>query len=208
VEAPIKFWREEGIGLPKKSGRTKELIIEKATHLFYEYGYLRAPVRKITEDLNLQNTIIYHYFKSKDELLFTIINSICDEVIDNLEDIIKRNDDPLDKLQQMLYYQTLLFKTKKREIKIFVEDTYKLPKKMLEIILKKQRKMYDLYASQLKSLQKAKKIKEIEFPVIIFTIFAMVNWSYRWFKEDGTLSLEDVAERIIQILFHGILAEK
>ena len=134
MEAPIKFWREEGIGLPKKSGRTKELIIEKATHLFYEYGYLRAPVRKITEDLNLQNTIIYHYFKSKDELLFTIINSICDEVIDNLEDIIKRNDDPLDKLQQMLYYQTLLFKTKKREIKIFVEDTYKLPKKMLEKI--------------------------------------------------------------------------
>ena len=208
MEARIKFLSAGDIGLTKKSGRTKELIIEKATHLFYKYGYLRAPVRKITKDLNLQNTIIYHYFKSKDELLFTIIDSICDEVIANLEDIIKRNDDPLERLQKMLYYQTVLFKTKKREVKIFVEDTYKLPKKMLEKILKKQRKMYDLYASQLKSLQKAKRIKEIEFPVIIFTIFAMVNWSYRWFKEDGTLTLEDVAERIIQILFYGILAEK
>jgi AcrR family transcriptional regulator len=191
-----------------KSRETKDLLIQKATDLFYEYGYTRAPIRKITEDLELQNTIIYYYFQSKDELLFAIIDAIADELIDNLEDIVEKVDDPLERLRQMLFNQILLIKTKKKEVKILVEDTDKLPRDLLGKILKKHRKIYDLYSYQLRRLQRAKRIKEIEFPVINFAIFGMINWSYQWFRKNGALSLEDVAGKIIQILFHGILTER
>ena len=43
--------------------------------------------------------------------------------------------------------------------------------------------------------------------VMAFSVFAMMNWAYRWFKEKGDLTIEDVAEDIIQIFFSGIFKE-
>jgi hypothetical protein len=32
-----------------------------------------------------------------------------------------------------------------------------------------------------------------------------MNWAWRWFKESGELSVEEVAENITDIFFNGIL---
>lgn len=41
-----------------------------------------------------------------------------------------------------------------------------------------------------------------------FSGFGMMNWAYRWFKDDGELSIEEVAEDIICMFFEGIFKEK
>ena len=38
-----------------------------------------------------------------------------------------------------------------------------------------------------------------------FANFGMINWVYRWFKEDGEMTIEEVADVIIRIFFNGIL---
>jgi len=40
-----------------------------------------------------------------------------------------------------------------------------------------------------------------------FGIIAMVNWAYRWFIDNGRLSIEDVAEHITHVFFSGILKD-
>ncbi|MBN2467949.1 MAG: TetR family transcriptional regulator [Deltaproteobacteria bacterium] len=187
---------------------TRELLIQKAIDLFYESSYLKTPIRKITESLQVENTIIYYYFKSKDELLFSIINGITDELINTLEDIAERLDDPLERLRQMIYAHIVILKKRKKEVKIFVEDTDKLPEELLKKIKGKQSKIYEIYSHQFKRLLRTQRIKEYEIPVIIFSLFAMINWTYRWFREGGGLTIEDVANRTIQIFFHGILQEE
>lgn len=186
--------------------RTRELLVQEATDLFYEYGYVKTPIRKITENMNVENTIIYYYFKNKDELLFTIIEGIIDDMVRGLENVIVCFPDPMERVQQMIFYQISLLGDRKKEVKIFVEDTDKLTLVMQKRIKEKERKVYDLYAEQFSRLIREKKIKEIELPVINFALFGMINWVYRWFKEEGPLPLEAVALRTIEILFSGLMA--
>lgn len=187
--------------------KTRDLLVEKATDLFYEYGYVKTPIRRITENLNVENTIIYYYFKNKDELLFSIIEGIIDEMIGGLENVIHCFPDPLDRVQQMINFQISLLADRKKEIKIFVEDTDKLTPEMQKKIRDKERTIYDLYAAQFALLINDGRIKNIEIPVITFTIFGMINWIYRWFKEEGALPLEAVAMRTIEIIFAGLMPE-
>ena len=188
--------------------RTRDMLVQQATDLFYENGYAKTPIRKITENLDVENTIIYYYFKNKDELLFRIIESILDHTINELKNIIRCFPDPFERVQQMIFFQINLLADRKKEIKIFLEDTDKLSLEMKNNIRYRERYIYDLYADQFDLLIKENKIKPIENPVIIFTLFGTINWIYRWFRNDGTLPLEVVAMRTIEITFAGLMQEQ
>ena len=191
-----------------KSQKTKELLIKKAIDLFYAHSYVKTPIRKITETLSVENTIIYYYFKSKDELLFSIIDGLTNDLIADLEKIVEKVTDPMERVQEMVYYQITLFRKRKKEIKIFVEDTDKLPPKMQKTIKDKQKKIYRLYFAQFEKLIEENRIKNREIPLICFSLFAMINWTYRWYKDRGPLTIEDVAQQTLDIFFSGILPEK
>ena len=49
--------------------------------------------------------------------------------------------------------------------------------------------------------------RQIDKTVMTFGIIAMVNWAYRWFIDNGRLSIEDVAEHITHVFFSGILKD-
>jgi hypothetical protein len=38
-----------------------------------------------------------------------------------------------------------------------------------------------------------------------FSIFGIVFWFFRWYKEGGRLSEEEVADNIWKLVFHGML---
>ncbi|HNR14679.1 MAG TPA: TetR/AcrR family transcriptional regulator [Thermodesulfobacteriota bacterium] len=201
------YQRAKSRGGTAKAQGTKDLLRQEAIDLFYEHGYSRTPIRKITESLHVENTIIYYYYKSKDELLFSIIDTIADDLINDLQDIVERVDDPLERLRQMIYMQIVIFKHRKKEVKIFVEDNDKLPPHLHHKIQERQRRIYDIYSHQIKRLLRLGTVKDIEPSVIIFSLFGMINWIYRWFNEDGPLTIEEVANRTIQIFLSGIVRE-
>lgn len=187
---------------------TKDLILEKATDLFYRFGYTKTPIRKITENLGVKNTLIYYYFQGKDHLLYAIIEKIADDLIGGLKEIIGRTSDPLERLQEMIYFHMTILERKKKPVKVFVEDNDKLPLEMRLKIKEKQRRIYDLYSREFQALVKAGKARKVEIPLITFTLLGMINWTYRWYREEGTMALGDVARKTIDILFSGILLEK
>lgn len=188
--------------------KTRDLLVREAVELFFQYGYTKTPIRKITQNLDVENTIIYYYFRNKDELLFSIIEGVVDDMLCGLEYVIHCFNDPLDRVQQMIFFQISLLGDKKREVKIFVEDKDKLTPEMQKKIRDKERRIYDLYAEQLALLIKSGRIRNAEIPVITFALFGAINWIYRWYKEEGSLSLEAVAMRTIEIIFAGLMPER
>ncbi len=184
---------------------TKDLILKKATDLFYQYGYSNTPIRKITEKVGVENPVIYYYFKSKDHLLFAIIESIADDLISGLQEIISRETDPVERVRQMIFFHITILERKKKPVKVFVEDNDKLPPKMRLMIKEKEKQIYHLYHEQFEQLVEKGLARDIEIPLITFSLIGMINWIYRWFKDGGTLDVRGVADRTISILFSGVI---
>jgi AcrR family transcriptional regulator len=48
---------------------TKELILQKARHVFALQGYEAFSIRHLADEIGIAPSVIYHYFKDKDDLL-------------------------------------------------------------------------------------------------------------------------------------------
>ena len=184
---------------------TKELLLSKAIDLFYEKGYAGASVREIVKAVKVSNSILYHYFKDKNELLYVIIERIGRELIESLRAIQDNVDDPMDALRKMIRTQVGIIKEKKKEAKIFLEEQYQLHDGYKKKILKQHREIYIIYKRQLDLLEKEGRLREVNKALANFSLIGMMIWSYRWYKEEGHLSIEDVAGAITDIFFYGIL---
>jgi len=184
---------------------TKEMLLSKAIDLFYEKGYAGASVREIVKSVKVSNSILYHYFKDKNELLYVIIERIGRELIESLRAIQDRYNDPMEALSKMILTQISIIKEKKKEAKIFLEEQYQLNDVYKKKILRQHREIYNIYKRQLEILEKNGKLRVVNKAVANFAIHGMMIWSYRWYKEEGPLSIEDIAKAIADIFFHGIL---
>lgn len=184
----------------------RKVLIKKGTDLFYKEGFARSSIRDIGRIAGISSSTLYHYFKDKDELLYEVITLIGDHLLKVLNTTIQEFADPEERLKQMVFRQICVLKEKKKEVKIYIEEQYQLPPRFRREAHLQQRKIYDTYLHQLELLQKRGRLRINHLPTINFTIFATINWVYRWFKEDGPLTIEELAEMIITILFKGILS--
>ena len=189
----------------KKNHQDKKKIIEQAILLFGKKGYAATSIRDISQALDVSIATLYYYFNNKEDLLFTIIDEIGHDLLSVLEKVRHEAEDPLEGLRNMLSIQIALTDKKKDMVKIYVEEQYNLSKKFREIIYKQHRKIYDVYIDQLKELRGRGIISSDQLSVTAFAIFGMVNWCYRWYQREGGLSIEDVAQRLINIIFYGII---
>lgn len=79
----------------------KEQIITIATKLFSERGFEKTPLSAVCEVANVSKGLIFHHFKSKDELLREIFKKTTETIIEinNFNDV---NQTAKEKLKELL----------------------------------------------------------------------------------------------------------
>jgi AcrR family transcriptional regulator len=190
-----------------KRTNTKKKILKKATDLFYEHGFVKASIRDIVRAVGVTNSTVYIHFKNKDEILYSIIEDIGSTLLEVLQAVKRTHDDPVDCLREMIFSQVCLIKDKRKEIKIYIEEQYQLPMPLRKKALAQQRQIYDIYYEKIGEIMQKGLANRVDQTVATFSIFAMMNWAYRWFQDRRRLSIEEVAEHMIKILSSGILRD-
>jgi AcrR family transcriptional regulator len=185
---------------------TREILLQTSINLFYQKGCLDTSIREIGDKAGISTSIIYHYFKNKEELLFEIIHNSAEELLQALREIEKKISDPLECLREMVTEHAVLFCLKrKKETKIVDSDRYLLHGKRHEMIVGQQREIYNLYKKKLEELIYKGLLRDIDPTVATFSILGIINSSFRWYREGGRLSREEVAQNILKFVFHGTL---
>ena len=77
----------------------KQLIIDSALQLFAEKGIEATSVQQITDHCGISKGAFYLSFKSKDELVFSIIEHFMNNVIRQVDQAVSQAPDPTQKLQ-------------------------------------------------------------------------------------------------------------
>ncbi len=70
--------------------RRKE-IIDTSKELFFENGFDRTQVADISKKLNVAQGLVYHYFKSKTEILYAVIDEISEEHVKTTKEAISED---------------------------------------------------------------------------------------------------------------------
>ena len=185
---------------------TKEVLLKTATDLFSRKGYAATSIRDIGAKGGISSSIIYHYFKNKEEILFTIIFSESQELIKSLLEIENRVSDPVECLKEMLKEQSIIFSLKGKKGDRLLLETDQLRGKRREIIQNIQRGIYEIYKRVIKRIKDQGLLKDkIDQTVIIFSIFGIINSFHLWYRKSGRLSEEEVAEGMLKIVLNAII---
>jgi len=87
----------------KKPEERRAEIITAARDLFHTQGYEKTTMRQVMGKLGIAKGTIYHYFRSKEELLEAVVSETVDEIEVMLEQFIESAEgNALQKLEQLI----------------------------------------------------------------------------------------------------------
>ena len=83
-------------------GTKSHAILDSAAALFAKEGYPSAKMQDIAKACGATKSMLYHYFPTKDDLLFAMLMEHLERVVHSVEDAIALHVPPRDKLQAMV----------------------------------------------------------------------------------------------------------
>ncbi|MEZ5925874.1 MAG: TetR/AcrR family transcriptional regulator [Hyphomicrobiaceae bacterium] len=187
----------------RKQAFVREEILTSATHLFAERGYRAVTIDDIASNLGYTKSVVYYYFKSKNEILWQIVSRIFEGY---LQKIVALRDDQLapDQLLAAMVRQHALNVMEYPEwTSIFNrEETELEPNQRRQV--RKMKRDYDALFEQVYEAGVAKGLfRKIPPHVAIGGAMGMCNWLYVWYNPKGPLSAEEIADHYAGILSGG-----
>ncbi len=87
----------------KKPEERRTEIITAARELFHTQGYEKTTMRHVMDKLGIAKGTIYHYFRSKEEMLEAVVSEMVDELMVALEQFVESAEgNALQTLQELI----------------------------------------------------------------------------------------------------------
>ncbi|MBW2339231.1 MAG: TetR family transcriptional regulator [Deltaproteobacteria bacterium] len=182
-----------------------EEIYQVIARLFAYRGYHFTSMREIARELGMNQSSLYYYFASKQDILFTLMNDAMDDALAILEDISSTNLLPEDRLNRVLSFYTQYYTGDQERLILLINEMNSLNEEYRSILVEKQRRYVRLVKSILEELAAQDKIKKIDPAIATFAFFGMVHYTIRWYHKDGPVSLGQLADAFVEIFTKGVL---
>lgn len=187
---------------------TKEKITATALRLFETYGYNKVTVDKIVQESGTSKGGFYHNFKSKDELLFTIHDYFITYVLDKAEEAYEKWNTPAERLYEIVKSFVMMFEKYHAHVTVFYQESLYLAPEFTEKVEKKRDRYKEIMFSVVQEgIDIGEFRKEVPVDIMSMAIFGMINWTYRWYKTDGTYSIEEIAMIFADLIMHASLTD-
>jgi AcrR family transcriptional regulator len=178
-------------------------ILDVAAALFGEHGYTGAKMEQIAEHCNVSKSMLYHYFKKKEDVLFAIQQEHVLRLITAVETYIKKNrsnntDDFFRGFVQV--YLEPAPKVRARHVVAMVEIRY-LTEKQRAKQVKLERRFLGLVDEVLAKVNP--KVGAVERKVYCLLLIGMMNWIELWYKSSGKISPAELYKMIGHLFLHG-----
>ena len=183
-----------------------EFILRTAARIFAEKSYHSTSMRDISRETSISLAGLYHYCKSKEELLFLIQDNCFGRVLETLEHRLQDVTDPITKLGIFIENHLSFFAANMSEMKVLSHEAESL-RGDLYTHVSTRKEMYTKLARQiLREVQDSQENEEpIDLTVATYALFGMMNWIYNWYDPQGKLKVSDLAGNVMKLFLNGFL---
>ena len=194
-----------------KNGEYQEkkhrMIARVAAPLFIEKGFHKTSMRDISKATGMALGNLYHYIKSKDDVLFLVyqeLYTIWESGLDQL--LVENKDDPLKKLKQVILHMMRTGREHKDLTQMTFRETKFLEKKALKKILEIESQFIETIVSIVEE-GIAKDVFYDVNPTIIGSLIAHNTFFYplrSWYFK-GQFSYEEIEKQVIDYTLRAIV---
>jgi len=182
----------------------KREILAASQNALKEKGYAATSVRDIAKALSMEPASLYSHFKSKEDIL----KITCFDMADKLEiGIAEVNDiyfNAEEKLRTAINLHVKVLTQNLNSAMIFIRDWRNLTGKSLDQFILKRNAYEAGFREIVQTGINEGIFNETDKKFAALTILSSVNWIVEWYKEDGSLSSEQIATKLSDFILSGL----
>ncbi len=183
----------------------KKAILDAAAALFARVGYPNAQLKEVAKACGASKSMLYHYFPSKDDVLYALLHEHLQSTIDAIEQIDPaRSAEERFRLLIEIYIQKST-QTRTRHV-VAMNDVKYLSGAPLKKILELERQVIKLFEASLEALDPNLPGKLVAPYSMLLT--GMLSWVDLWYRPNGPMKPDELVERVAQLFLHGFLAAR
>jgi len=181
------------------SAGTDTAILRAAAALIAERGYHGTSMREIAGAVHLQMASVYHHFGSKQELLVLIMRQAMHDLTGTVSEAVQEaGDDPRDQLAAAMRSHVRFHTERRPEVIVADAELRALEEPGRREILDLRDRHAALFRTPIAALGVAQP------GIVTAAAITMCTDVALWFRPDGPLDADGVADTFIHLILRGI----
>lgn len=184
----------------------RDQIVDAAARLFERNGYHQTGITDIADAVGIQKSTVYHYFTSKNEILYDIHEAFIRGLYDSQLARSKRGGmTEREELAQIIQEVIDVIHERRGYVRVFFEYYRELPKEDRERIRALRKAYADLVRDVIARGAASGAFAVTDVDLATLALFGSMNWAYQWYRPGERLSRREVADLLWRHTIGGLI---
>ena len=180
-------------------------ILRAAVKLFAEKGFDATTVQEVVSAAEVTKGALYHYFDSKDDLLYEIYHSLIGLQTADLDGIIARDLGAKETVRAILMNLVVTTAGRIDETAVFVREMHKLNSERMAAFRADRRRYQNTFRDVIAKAQAAGEFNAaVPADTAVLIALGVVNQLPNWYRPDGPKSPEQLGAEIADFVLAGL----
>ncbi len=188
-------------GIARDHAEKRAAIRKGAAAYFASQGFDRASMTGAAQHCGISKALIYHYYDSKEALLFDILKAHLTALVTSVETTLESAG-----LRGLVRAILLAYRGADAEHKLQLDALGVLDPTLQEPLIEAQRWLVRRMSAAL-AAEAPEKLADLDrLRAVTMAVFGMLNWYYMWNKPGKGMSREEYADMITDMIIGGLPA--
>jgi AcrR family transcriptional regulator len=180
--------------------KRRDAIVAAAAGLYARRGFDGTSVADLAAACGASKSLVYHYFPSKEDILYEVMAAHLEALVDAADNVM-RSGDARDRLRALGLAFMHLYSGAQNSHKVLLNELDKLPPERRAEVVRKQRRIIAVVETLIREIRPD--AAAITLPLTML-FFGMINWTHTWFRPDGTVSPDSLANLAVDVMLDGL----
>lgn len=184
----------------------RQTIADRAAELFARMGFHRASISDLAEACGTSKSALYHYYSSKEAILFDILRDHTELLLETAQDIAAGEGDATLRLRRLAESFMEIYVSSTAKHVVLLNEIASLPEEQRHEVIALQNKVVDIFLALLVEIRpELESRRDLRKPVAMMFMGAL-NWTYTWFRQGGAVSPARFADMVVDLFAAGLPA--
>ncbi|MGX9392840.1 TetR/AcrR family transcriptional regulator [Nitrobacteraceae bacterium UC4446_H13] len=158
-------------------------ILSQSARLFAQHGFTGTSITMIAEACGVSKALMYHYYNSKDDVLFDVLADHLKHLVVMVETAAATESDGRRRLVAISTALLDAYRGADAEHQVQISSLKLLPRAQQDVLKELERRLVTIFSEAIAaSLPSAAKQPDMLKPLTM-SLFGMLNWHYLWFRD-------------------------
>lgn len=186
----------------------KHLILREAAQLFGGRGFESTTMNDVAEACGTSKSHLYHYFGSKEDLLFAIISEHIESLADELTEAVSHAGSPRQRFEYLVQRFVEQASASRNEHLVLMHALKFLAEAQRQHVRQLQTQLLDLLVDTLGEINPPLLHSLAAAKSYALMVFGTMIWSFSWYRPEGEICPQELAARISEVFLDGFVSAR